>query len=52
MLGEEGETLPKLEKPALDYRQVADNDGRYKEAEVIWSDPFTIMFTSGTTGPS
>jgi crotonobetaine/carnitine-CoA ligase len=52
VLGEEREAMPKLEKPVLDYRQVVNNDGRYDEVEVLWSDPFIIMFTSGTTGPS
>ncbi len=40
------------DKLTLDYREVVDNDGRYEEVEVLWSDPFIIMFTSGTTGPS
>ncbi len=34
------------------YHLVTDNDGDFEEPEVIWSDPFSIMFTSGTTGPS
>lgn len=44
--------LPELDKPVMDYRGVIDNDGTYDEADVQWSDPFVIMFTSGTTGPS
>lgn len=52
VMSEAGEKLPQLEKPVLDYRQVVDNEGKYKEVEVLWSDPFIIMFTSGTTGPS
>jgi crotonobetaine/carnitine-CoA ligase len=47
-----GETLPRLEKPTLDWREVFDNDGKFEEVEVLWSDPVGIMFTSGTTGPS
>jgi crotonobetaine/carnitine-CoA ligase len=43
--------LPDLPSPAL-YDEMASNDGRFDEVEVIWSDPFSIMFTSGTTGPS
>ena len=39
-------------KSMLDYRQVMDNDGTFEAPRVIWSDPFIIMFTSGTTGPS
>ncbi len=49
---EAGEMLPILDKPALDYRKVIDNSGKFDEAEVLWHDPFIIMFTSGTTGPS
>ncbi len=46
------EQLPaNLPGPAF-YHQIADNDGRFDELKVIWSDPFGIMFTSGTTGPS
>jgi crotonobetaine/carnitine-CoA ligase len=52
VLGEEGEELPQLDKPVLEYRHVVENDGKYSEVEVLWSDPFIIMFTSGTTGPS
>jgi len=52
VFGEEGETMPELEKPVLDYRRVMDNDGSFTEVDVLWSDPFIIMFTSGTTGPS
>ncbi|KMY68037.1 hypothetical protein AAU61_09485 [Desulfocarbo indianensis] len=40
-----------LPGPAI-YQEIADNDGNFDDAEVIWSDPFGIMFTSGTTGPS
>lgn len=47
-----GESLPKINSPTFDYRQVMDNDGRYTPADVIWTDPFAIMYTSGTTGPS
>ncbi len=52
ILQDQGETLPTLDRPTLDYRQVVDNSGKYDQVEVIWSDPFIIMFTSGTTGPS
>lgn len=52
VLGEPGVPITKLDKPSLDYQRVVDNDGKYNEVEVLWSDPFTIMFTSGTTGPS
>lgn len=52
VLRESGEALPTLNKPVLDFQQVTDNLGKYREGEVLWSDPFIIMFTSGTTGPS
>ena len=52
VLAEPEEPLPPLGKPVIEYRQVVDNNGKYDEVEVLWSDPFIIMFTSGTTGPS
>ena len=52
VLGAQSEAPSTLEKPTIDYGQVVDNDGQYNEVEVLWSDPFIIMFTSGTTGPS
>lgn len=44
--------MPKLDKPVVDWTQVIDNDGSYQPCEVLWSDPYGIMYTSGTTGPS
>ncbi len=41
-----------LGKPALDYDALVANDGRFEPVDVRWSDPFAILFTSGTTGPS
>ncbi len=52
VLSEGGQAPPALDKPTLDYAAVVDNDGRFDEATVVWSDPFVIMYTSGTTGPS
>lgn len=46
------EKLPKLSKPTFDYRGVVDNNGHFTRVEVVWTDPFAILFTSGTTGPS
>lgn len=43
---------PALDKPALDYARVVDNQGSYQPVDVLWSDPFAIVYTSGTTGPS
>ena len=36
----------------LEWSELIDNDGRYLSADVIWSDPLMIMYTSGTTGVS
>ncbi|MCX6584164.1 MAG: AMP-binding protein [Candidatus Aminicenantes bacterium] len=47
-----GENLPKLNKPTFDFLEVMDNDGGYTPVDVIWADPYAIMYTSGTTGPS
>lgn len=52
VLKEQGEKLPKLSLPVFDYFQVMDNNGGYEREEVIWTDPFAILFTSGTTGLS
>ena len=52
VLDDDGNAPPSLDKPALEYRRVFDNDGQYDQVDVLWSDPFIIMFTSGTTGPS
>jgi len=52
VLNDGGGNIPALDKPVLDYRAVMDNGGAYRAADVLWSDPFIIMFTSGTTGPS
>lgn len=52
VLGGTGETAPDTTVPVQSYEEVVKNEGAYEPAEVIWSDPFIIMFTSGTTGPS
>jgi carnitine-CoA ligase len=52
VLGQREEKPPQPSKSVREYRVVFDNDGVYEPVEVIWSDPFVIMFTSGTTGPS
>lgn len=52
ILGEPGDPLPETSKPALDYRKVTENEGTFEGSDVVLSDPFIIMFTSGTTGPS
>lgn len=52
VLKERDETLPKLSKPVFDYVRVMDNGGEYNGVEVIWTDPFAILYTSGTTGLS
>ena len=52
ILNEPEERMPQLDRPVLSYRELVDNNGDYNEIEVLWSDPFAIMFTSGTTGAS
>ncbi len=52
VLGDPETRLPETEKKVFDYGNVCDNDGNFDAPSVIWSDPFVIMFTSGTTGPS
>jgi carnitine-CoA ligase len=52
VLNAAGESLPSIDKPTIDYEKMIDNDAKYKAETVFWSDPFVIMFTSGTTGPS
>jgi len=44
--------LSQLKKPTFDYLTAIDNNGLFKKIEVLLSDPFAIIFTSGTTGPS
>ncbi|NVL93262.1 MAG: AMP-binding protein [Desulfobacterales bacterium] len=48
----EGEGMPELDKPLEDWADVINNDGSYEPVDVLWSDPYGIMYTSGTTGPS
>ncbi|MCF8063442.1 MAG: AMP-binding protein [Deltaproteobacteria bacterium] len=52
VLGEESESLPEAGLPVRDFREITENGGAFEPGEVTWSDPFVIMFTSGTTGPS
>ncbi|MCP5101965.1 MAG: AMP-binding protein, partial [bacterium] len=52
VLNEAGEKLPTLKRPVFDYRELVDNNGVFTPADVVWTDPFSILFTSGTTGPS
>ena len=40
------------EKETYTFDQLVSNDGSFIASEVLWSDPFVIMYTSGTTGPS
>jgi len=47
-----GEGMPKLDRPVVDWARMVDNNGRFERCDVLWSDPFGILFTSGTTGPS
>ncbi len=48
----EGKQVPGYDRVVVEWAEVINNDGSYRKEEVFWSDPFIIMFTSGTTGPS
>jgi crotonobetaine/carnitine-CoA ligase len=50
----DGEPTPLLGRAKTIERWAAliTNGGRYRPVAVAWSDPFVILFTSGTTGPS
>jgi crotonobetaine/carnitine-CoA ligase len=52
ILKNRSEPLPQITLPVSEYVDVVKNDGAYKPMGVKWSDPFVIMYTSGTTGPS
>lgn len=52
VLDKTGKGLSDLDKPVIPWEKIIDNNGQYKPVEVKWSDPYGIMFTSGTTGPS
>ncbi|MCL2336226.1 MAG: AMP-binding protein [Firmicutes bacterium] len=39
-------------KRTVDWQEFVNNDGGYTPADVLWSDPVLIMYTSGTTGVS
>lgn len=45
-----GSQIGALDKQVLEWSGFIDNDGKYQSADVIWSDPFMILYTSGTTG--
>lgn len=47
-----GEQIMALGKQVLDWSETINNDGKYQLTDVILSDPFLIMYTSGTTGLS
>ncbi len=46
------ESAEALGKKVMDWGTLVENDGSYQPVDVLWSDPFTIMYTSGTTGAS
>ena len=52
LVGEDGQKQADLHEKVVSWADLTDNNGTYTPADVIWSDPFIIMFTSGTTGPS
>lgn len=50
--GEESEGSASGDGRETSYQVLVDNDGGYRETQILYSDPAAIMFTSGTTGPS
>lgn len=52
VLGQPDKSLPGMGKPILDYRDIVKNKGEFIQEQVFGADPFAIIFTSGTTGPS
>jgi crotonobetaine/carnitine-CoA ligase len=48
----QGKGVPSCNEEVFEWTEVINNDGLYRKDQVFWSDPFIIMFTSGTTGPS
>ncbi|MCF8120669.1 MAG: AMP-binding protein [Deltaproteobacteria bacterium] len=52
ILDDPGEKKASLTTLWVDFRKLMDNDGSYQAVDVTWADPFAILFTSGTTGPS
>jgi len=47
-----GKGMPRLDRQIVNWTQVINNDGSYQPCDVRWSDPFVILYTSGTTGAS
>lgn len=47
-----GEPVPVEGKQVLALSDLLANDGAVPDTPVTWADPYAIMFTSGTTGPS
>lgn len=41
-----------LPVPMINWNTLIDNNGEYQRCDILWSDPYSIMYTSGTTGPS
>jgi crotonobetaine/carnitine-CoA ligase len=46
------EQITALGKQVVEWPDFIDNDGGYQPADVIFSDPILILYTSGTTGLS
>jgi len=52
VLFDHADPIPDLGKPIALWPDLVANDGSYREEDVAWSDPYCILYTSGTTGPS
>jgi crotonobetaine/carnitine-CoA ligase len=44
--------ITEIGKQVVEWSGIINNDGVFQQAEVVWSDPILLMYTSGTTGVS
>jgi crotonobetaine/carnitine-CoA ligase len=41
-------SVPKLNQKCISWSELTENSGDFKREEVLWSDPYCILYTSGT----
>lgn len=46
------ERITAFGKKAIEWSELVEIDGNYQKADVVWSDPLLLLYTSGTTGLS